>query len=212
MAAARKYDLEVHFLSLELSPSLKLATHTNHLLGIDLVCPRPTVARKSSERVLALEDGVFAPPSPAWTESVVFKETINGRFGISVTVSEALTDAAMETFFRTGATALVKFLAGFAGAAVTIPHLDDIAEIPFSAVTKALGKDHSPATVVKGCVDFPADASFPSRVIVDVPLVAANDVFVSVRRTTKSGDATTRRMILAKGKPAGVCRLALEAV
>ena len=212
MATAKKYDLEVHFLSLELSPALKLARHTNHLLGIDLVCPRPTVARKSSERVLALEGGAFAPTSPAWTESIVFKETINGRFGIAVTVSEALADAAMESFFRTGATALVKFLAGFAGAAVAIPALDDIAEIPFSALTKVLGKDRSPATVARGCVDFPADASFPSRTVIEVPLVAANDIFHHVHRTTKAGDATSRRKILSKGESAGVCRLALEAV
>ena len=212
MATAKKYDLEVHFLSLELSPALKLAKHTNHLLGIDLVCPRPTVARKSSERALALESGIFAPQTQAWTESVVFKETINGRFGIAVTVSEALTDAAMETFFRTGATALVKFLAGFASAAVSIPNLDDVAEIPFSSVTKVLGKDRSPMTIARGCADFPADASFPSRVVVEVPLVAADDIFRAVHRTTKAGDATSRVKILSKGEAAGICRLALEAV
>ena len=212
MATAKKYDLEVHFLSLELSPALKLAKHTNHLLGIDLVCPRPTVARKSSERVLALEGGVFAPASQAWTESVVFKETINGRFGIAITISEALTDAVAESFFRTGASTLVKFLAGFAGAAVTVPNLDDIADIPFSSLTKALGKDRSPATIVRGCFDFPADASFPLRTAIEVPLVAAGDIFRPVHRTTKAGDATSRQKILSKGEAAGVCRLALEVV
>ena len=212
MATAKKYDLEIHFLSIELSSALDLAKRSKHLLGIDLVCPRPTVARKSSERVLALEGGVFAPPSPAWTESVVFKETINGRFGIAVTVSEALTDAAVESFFRTGASALVKILSGLAGAAVSVPHLDDVAEIPFSALAKALGKDGSPSTMASGCFDFPADASFPSRAVIEVPLVSANDIFRTVRRTTRSGDATSRRKILSKGESVGICRLALEAV
>ena len=123
-----------------------------------------------------------------------------------------MTDAAMETFFRTGATALVKFLAGFASAAVSIPNLDDIAEIPFSSVTKVLGKDRSPTTIARGCFDFPANASFPSRVIIEVPLVAANDIFRAVHRTTKAGNATSRVKILSTGEAAGLCRLALEAV
>ena len=212
MATAKKYDLEVHFLSLELAPALKPAKNENRLVGIDLVCPRPTVARKSSERIVALTDGVFAPPSPAWTESVVFKETINGRFGLAVTVSEALSDATSEAFFRTGATALLKLFSGLAGAAMNVPELDDLAEVPFSALSKVLSKDRQAATVVTGSADFPADASFPSRTVVEVPLVAAHDLFRAVPRTTKGGELTTRRKILSKGESAGVCRLALEAL
>ena len=212
MATAKKYDLEVHFLSLELAPALKPAKNENRLVGIDLVCPRPTVARKSSERVIALTDGVFAPPSPAWTESILFKETINGRFGLAVTISEALSDATSEAFFRTGATALLKLFSGFAGAAMNVPELDDLAEVPFSALSKVLSKDRQAATVVSGCADFPADASFASRTVVEVPLVAAHDLFRAVPRMTKGGETTTRRKFLSKGESAGVCRLALEAL
>ena len=78
------------------------------------------------------------------------------------------------------------FLSGFAGAAVTVPNLDDIADIPFSSLTKVLGKDRSPATIVRGCFDFPADASFSSRAIIEVPLVTAGDIFRPVHRTTQN--------------------------
>lgn len=211
MATARKYDLELHFLALELSPALKLPRQSAHELGIDLVCPRPTVARKSSVRTVLLEAGVFAPASPAWTETAVFKETISGRFGIAVAVSEAVPDSQADFFARTGAAALVKILAGALGGAVA-GDLGDVAEIPFSTLSKSLGKDPPTRTLLRGLADFPADASFPSRTIVEVPLVAAHDVFQSVSRTTKSGASSTRRKLLAKGDAAGVCRLALEAM
>ena len=211
MATARKYDLEIHFLALELSPALKLPRHSAHELGIDLVCPRPTVARKASVRTLSLEAGVFAPASPSWTETAVFKETINGRFGIAIAVSDAVPGSQADYFARTGAAALVKIVAGALGGAFA-GNLGDIAEIPFSTLSKALAKERSPLTLLNGFADFPADASFSSRAIVEIPLVAARDIFQSVSRTTKSGTSSTRRKLLAKGDAAGVCRLALEAM
>ena len=53
----KKQDLEIHFLSLELAPALKLPRHSNHLLSISLVCPRLAVARKSAERTVTLDSG-----------------------------------------------------------------------------------------------------------------------------------------------------------
>ena len=107
MATSKKQDLEIHFLSLELAPALKPPRHSNHLLTLRLVCPRPTIAYKAAERTVTLADGVFAPESPKWTESVVFKETVSGRFGFAVEVTEPLSDAAAEAFVSTSASALV---------------------------------------------------------------------------------------------------------
>ncbi len=211
MATTRKYDLEIHFLALELSPALKLSAHSVHELGIDLVCPRPTVARKSSQRAVALERGVFAPASPAWSETAVFKETINGRFGLEVAVSEAVPYTQADYFARTGASALAKLLAGALDSVVGGP-LGDVAEIPLSTLSKAIAKDKTPVTLLRGFADFPADASFASRTVVEIALKAERDIFQSVRHTTKSGTSTTRRKLLARGGTAGVCRLALEAM
>ena len=61
MATSKKQDLEIHFLSLELAPALKPPRHSNHLLTLRLVCPRPTIAYKAAERTVTLADGVFAP-------------------------------------------------------------------------------------------------------------------------------------------------------
>lgn len=208
----KKQDLEIHFLSLELAPALKLPRHSNHLLSISLVCPRLAVARKSAERTVALADGVFAPEKPMWTESVVFKETVGGRFGFSVEVSEALSDAAAAAFLATGASALVKLLAGFVGGTFPVAELADFAEIPFSSLSKAVAKDRPVATLAKGCLDLSADASFQKPTVVEVPLVVARDVYKTLPRTTKSGESGARRKILAKGATAGLCRLSLEAI
>ena len=152
MATSKKQDLEIHFLSLELAPALKPPRHSNHLLTLRLVCPRPTIAYKAAERTVTLADGVFAPESPKWTESVIFKETVSGRFGFAVEVTEPLSDAAAEAFVSTSASALVKFLAGFVGATFPVAELADIAEIPLSSLAKAVSKDKSVATVSGGVV------------------------------------------------------------
>ncbi|MBQ6924762.1 MAG: hypothetical protein IJQ73_08980 [Kiritimatiellae bacterium] len=212
MATSKKQDLEVHFLSLELAPALKPPRHSNHLLSLRLVCPRPTIAYKAAERTVTLADGVFAPESPKWTESVIFKETVSGRFGFAVEVTEPLSDAAAEAFVSTSASALVKFLAGFVGATFPVAELADVAEIPLSSLAKAVSKDKSVATLAQGCLDIPAEASFETRTVFEVPLVVARDVYGTVPRATKSGTSSIRRKILSKGTPAGVCRLSLEAI
>mgnify|MGYP006975371688 CR=1 FL=1 len=66
----------------------------------------PETGQRRSQAV-TLADGVFAPESPKWTESVVFKETVSGRFGFAVEVTEPLSDAAAEAFVSTSASALV---------------------------------------------------------------------------------------------------------
>ncbi len=212
MATSKKQDLEIHFLSLELAPALKLPRHSNHLLSINLVCPRLAVVRKSADRTVTLADGVFAPESQMWTESVVFKESVSGRFGFSVEVSESLSDAAAEAFFRSGASALVKLLAGFVGGTFPVADLADVAEIPFSSLAKAVTKEDSVATFAKGCVDLSADTPFQKRTVIEVPLVVAKDVYKTISRSNKSGASTSRRKILSKGDPAGICRLSLEAI
>ena len=212
MATTKKQDVEIHLLSLELAPALKLPRQSNHLLSIGLVCPRPTIARKTSERTLALADGVFAPADPKWTESVAFKETVLGRFGIAVEVSDSLSDAAAEAFFSTGASALVKLLAGLVGSTFPVPELGDFAEIPLSTLSKTIAKEKPPSKLVSGCLDIPAEASFKTRTVIDVPLVAARDVHRTLTHATKSGSSSSRRTILAKGEPAGVCRLSIEAI
>ncbi len=210
MATTKKQDLEIHFLSLELTSALKLPSQSNHLLSIGLVCPRLAVARKTSERTVALTNGVFAPNAPKWTESVLFKETVSGRFGFAVEVSEAMSDAEADAFFNTGASALVKLLSGFIGGALPVAALGEAAEIPFSSLSKAVTNSKTAVTLVTGCLDIAADASFQKRTVIEVPLVVAKDVYKMQARSSKSSAPSSRRKILSKGDAVGVCRLSLE--
>lgn len=209
--AIKKIELEFHFLSVELSSAVNLHKNSNHLVGIDLVCPRSTVNRKSSNRTVTLEKGVFAPEAPSWTDSVIFKESVEGRFGIEVTVTEPISDAIADYFIKNAASSLVKILAGFMSKDIAIKGLDDIAEVPLATLSKTILKDKSPDVIFRGCTDLHSGEDFSKQVVVTIPLRATKDISISITRPGKSND-TVRKTILKKGETAGTCKIALQLV
>lgn len=209
MATTSKSDIEIHFVSLALDKGIGLPKHTSHALSIDLVCPRPTVSRKSSSRKVELSSGVCEPVSPPWTESVALKETVSGRFGIEVSLTEAISGEMADYLVRTASGALVKVFAGMFGKAFAGGLLGDMADIPLETLAKAIAKDKSPDTLARGVVDFESGARFPRRTVVEVPLVAVSDVSRKVSRGARSS-APSSRKVFSKGERIGTCLLALE--
>lgn len=209
MATSAKSDIEIHFVSLALEKGIGLPKLTNHVLSIDLVCPRPTVSRKSSSRSITLTSGSCEPISPAWTESVALKETVSGRFGIEVSLTEAISGEMADYIVRTASGALVKVFAGMFGKAFAGGLLGDVADIPLETLAKALAKDKSPSVLARGVIDLDSGARFPQRTVVEVPLMAADDVRRKVSRGARSS-APTSRKVFSKGERIGSCVLALE--
>lgn len=215
MATAKKtdkIDLELHFLSLELASGLKLAKKSSHLMDITLVCPRVSTARKTLSRTVRLEDGKYAPAAPKWTETVVCKETVSGRFGLEVSLTEAVADATADYFVRNASNLLVKFLAGGIGGAVGVKALEDVAEIPLSALAKSVAREKAPEIICSGCLDLSVDDDFSQPKILEIALLAAADVFKTVNRHTKSDVTSSRRKVISKGDVIGVCRISAEAI
>lgn len=215
MATAKKtdkIDLELHFLSLELASALKPAKKSNHLMDITLVCPRVSTARKTISRTVRLEDGKYAPAAPKWTESVVCKETVSGRFGLEVSLTEAVTDAAADYFVRNSANLLIKFLAGGIGGAIGVKALEDIAEIPLSALAKSVSREKAPEVICTGSLDLSVDDDFSKAKVLEIELLAAADVYKTVTRHSKSDMTSSRRKILSRGDVVGICRISAEAI
>ena len=215
MATAKKtdkIDLELHFLSLELAAALKPAKKSNHLMDITLVCPRVSTARKTLSRTVRLEDGKYAPAAPKWTESVVCKETVSGRFGLEVSLTEAVTDAAADYFVRNSANLLIKFLAGGIGGAIGVKALEDIAEIPLSALAKSVSREKAPEVICTGSLDLSVDDDFSKAKVLEIELLAAADVYKTVTRHSKSDMTSSRRKILSRGDVVGICRISAEAI
>lgn len=212
MAENSKSDIEVHFISVALDKGIGLPKSTRHILSVNLVCPRPTVAQKSSSRTVELSNGSCEPPSPAWTDSIALKESVSGRFGIEVTVSEAVPDEMADYLTRTAAGALVKVFAVQFGAAFSGLNLDDIAEITPATLAKALPRDRAPATLARGVFDFDSGARFPKRTVVEIPLLAVANVRRAVVRGAKGATPVSRKKVFSKGERIGLCRLGLETV
>lgn len=212
--STKKTDIEFHLLSLELSPSVKPAKSSNHMVGIDLICPKVGTARKANSRTVVLEKGRYAPEAPMWSESVICKETVSGRFGVEVTVTEAVSDSIASYFVNNAANLLVKILAGSFGKAMPVKSLEDIAEIPLSTLSKTILKDKAPEILFSGCADFTGDENFSEKKTIEIPLRAAKDILKSVttRSARKSEQVTTKKKIVAKGEVVGICRISMEAI
>ncbi len=65
---------------------------TRHMLRVSLVWPRMAIAHKTSAGVIIMRDGVYRPDPDSWTQRALFKEAVEGPFGVRIEVSEALSE------------------------------------------------------------------------------------------------------------------------
>ena len=68
--------------------------------AVDLVWPRTGVARKSAAREMVFKKGKVDFAGEEWTKRVLFREEIEGRCGLAVTVTEPVVSAAFSPRFQ----------------------------------------------------------------------------------------------------------------
>ena len=66
------------------------ARPTERLVTATLLWPRPLIAERVAVRTLAFERGGLDLSERDWTERILFKETVEGPFGLLLQVSEPL--------------------------------------------------------------------------------------------------------------------------
>ena len=82
-----------------------------HLLGAALHWPRWARPRDVSV-ALDLEKGAWHAAERPWTQRILTKDTVQGRFGFGITLTEALTDKELSAFIRNLAGQFIKFTGG----------------------------------------------------------------------------------------------------
>ncbi|MDD4101210.1 MAG: hypothetical protein PHU80_01085, partial [Kiritimatiellae bacterium] len=78
-----------------------LLRNSSHLLSAELIWPRTGVARKSTSQPCRLREGQADFELENWGLKVLFKENVAGRFGLKLTITEALDDEEIEKILRT---------------------------------------------------------------------------------------------------------------
>lgn len=177
---------------------------SERVLTVTLVWPRPLVASRVAVQTQSFSREGLDVAGLDWSERILFKETVEGPFGVIVQVSESLT--AQQLAKVAGALGEVALkAAGSEAARVAVgPGLTALAKFPFTYLAGELSSLGKTAKVVAAgrATLIPGEPG-----VVEIPMVVPADV-VRVRRSKRAGRMQTRRETLHKeGEAAGSVRL-----
>lgn len=171
MAVKRgKTAIEILLVKAELKVSPEKALSKSRNIGqIDLVWPRSGIARKSGAREFVFRKGVCDFTSEPWTKRIMFREEIEGRCGIAVSVTEPVSVQKVRRFLRLTAKYALKMGADFMEKAMV--GYADIASSPVDALAAMIGEKDVPEVIAQGVVDIGELPAPGKELTVEVPLV-----------------------------------------
>lgn len=207
MAIAKRQEIELVLQSLELEVTgpVGLVATSRHALTTELIWARNGFPSRGYTRVVELTQGACLFTDTDWIDAVLMKETVLGRFGLRIRVSQALSDGAIS-----------KILQAMAKAAAT-----SVGDALEKGLDKPIGKTlAAPVDYVASL--FAAEAVFPIAEAVSVvdpecftsgccnltvPLLAPANVTRAQPSTSKT--QRPRKQVLAKGEANGEVTLSI---
>ncbi len=167
MCVMKRRTLEILLVGAELTsvPERRLLRSRN-IGAVDLVWPRTGVARKSTAREVVFKKGKVDFTSEEWTKRILFREDVESRCGIAVTITEPVSVQKARRFLRLAAKYAFKMGADFMEKAMV--GYADIASAPLDAVAQMVGEKDTPKAIAQGVFDFdefPAEGEEKTLVI-----------------------------------------------
>lgn len=140
------------------------------LVQVDLVWPRTGVARKTAAREAVFKRGTARFDADPWTKRTLFREEVEGRCGVAVSVTEPVTAQKVRRFLRLTAKYALKMGADFMEKAMV--GYADIASSPIDALAAMIGEKDVPKTIARGVFDLESLPVEGETVEIAVPLVS----------------------------------------
>ena len=167
-----KTTVEVLLVGAEIG-GIKLQPHlvkTSRLITVDMICPRSSIAKKTAAKEVAFRKAKADLKGEGWTQRIMFREDVEGHFGLAVQLSEVLDDEWFEKFLRATAKIALKEFRDLAKTYTV--GISDIASAPIDALAQLEGTYPGPKTVAQGVLDVTEDMLPESgkSVMVEVPL------------------------------------------
>ena len=154
MAARRvKANLEFLLVRAELKGIPEKGLIRSRNIGqVDLIWPRTGVAKKSGAREMVFKRGVCDFTEEPWTKRILFREEVEGRCGLAVSVTEPVSVQKVRRFIRLTAKYALKMGADFMEKAMV--GYADIASSPMDALAAMIGEKDVPKVIAQGVLDF----------------------------------------------------------
>ena len=153
----QKVAIEVLLAGAEIG-GIKLQPHlvkTTRLDTVDMVCPRASIAKKTAAKEVKFQKARADLKGQGWTERVMFREDVDGHFGLAVQLSEVLDDEWFEKFLRTTFKIALKEFRDLAKTYTV--GISDIASAPLDALAQMEGTYPGPRTAAQGVLDVTED-------------------------------------------------------
>jgi len=135
---------------------------------VDVIWPRTGIAKKSAAREMLFKRGVADFTSEEWTKRVLFREEIEGRCGLAVTITEPVSIQLARRYVRLTAKYALKMGADFMEKAMV--GYADIASSPIDALAQMLGEKDTPKAIAQGVLDVTDLPSEGEEKTVEIPL------------------------------------------
>ena len=135
---------------------------------VDLIWPRAAIAKKSGAREMVFRRGECDFTAEPWTKRVVFREEVDGRCGLAVSVTEPVSIQKVRRFLRLTAKYALKMGADFMEMAMG--GYADIASSPMEALAAMIGEKDVPKVVAQGVLDIENLPAEGEEITVTVPL------------------------------------------
>lgn len=215
---APKKDLEITIESIVLDKAV-FKGRSRRLAEFRLVYPRPTLAQKTSSKTLELDGAqVLKPDFATWTGGILFKEPVQGTFGMEFSLSDRVSDKDLEGAASAAGASLLRLLGDALADAAGIKALNSFIDFPVAGLAKAVtGKAATVKTAAWGAIDVEAAAYATLKpgeaMTLTIPILAAHDVVEERRRATKTqGDRVSRKVVARADSSVGAVNVRLTAL
>jgi len=200
------FELTLDKLSLDVTGA-KGNKGSTHLITFRLIWPRPAIAERIAVKAVDLTGKSVSLVTKPWVERILFKEKVEGPFGIELTVSEPASDRQVADFMSFLGAAMFKIATSEAADLLATPLAGALTGIPLRYLAKqALSSSKNRVrTVAIGAADLCAEnlAKHGKRSPVKLRLRVEEPV-TRVTRRRKHGKSSVKRAVLLKaGQPNG---------
>ena len=187
MATKQKTDLEMTLARVQMPFLGKTGTH-QHVVTVELIYPRIGVASKSSAKTVVLKNGVCEADRLPWTRKICFKESVEGSFGVHVTISERLSATQMRKVMRFIAGKSLDIGADAVEDAIPMPVVDEIAVQPLIYLSKQLLTTTQAKIIAEGYLDLKAAQFSDTPSLISIPLFSCRKIAINGKQTMKENE------------------------
>ena len=179
-----------------------LLDKSSHLLSAELIWPRVGIAQKAASQPCRLEKGHADFEKVNWGNRILFKESVEGKFALRISLTEVLDDEELEKFLRSFSGAALAFGADML--APLYPPFGKLVSAPIDYLAKDIEKYPGPTRLVEGLVELEAaDFLENAEQSLTIRLMTSQSITQSVTRRVAGRVRHEKKSILSKGEPNG---------